>query len=69
MFFAYILYSDRLDSFYVGSTGNLQDRITRHNGGRSTYTKRGIPWTLVYQKEYCSKSETYRAELYIKSQN
>ena len=47
---------------------NLDDRIKRHNTGRSTFTKRGIPWILVYQKQYLSKSEAYQAELYIKSQ-
>jgi len=36
--------------------------------GRSTYTKRGIPWVVVYEKEYDTKSEAYQAEMYIKSQ-
>ena len=44
------------------------DRIQRHNTGRSIYTKRGIPWVVVYEKAYDSKSEAYQAELYIKSQ-
>jgi len=67
MFFAYILYSSQLDSYYVGSTGNLEDRLRRHNSGQSTYTKRGVPWTLVYKKEYATRSDAYKAELYIKS--
>ena len=54
--------------YYVGSTGNLDDRIKRHNTGRSTFTKRGIPWKIVYKKEYKTKSEAYKAELHIKSQ-
>jgi putative endonuclease len=68
MFYTYILYSKSRDIYYVGSTGNLNDRIKRHNSGRSTYTKRGIPWILVYQKQYHTKSDAYQAELYIKSQ-
>jgi putative endonuclease len=68
MFYTYILYSEIIDTFYVGSTGNLEDRLQRHNSGRSTYTKRGVPWKLVYQKEYPTKSEAYQAEMYIKSQ-
>ena len=64
----YILYSERIDVYYVGSTSNLEDRLIRHNSGRSTYTKRGIPWAVVYRKEYETKSESYQAELYIKSQ-
>ena len=68
MFYVYILYSEKIDGYYVGSTGNLTDRIKRHNSGRSTYTKRGIPWKLVYKKEFATKGEAYRSELHIKSQ-
>jgi len=68
MFITYILFSEKSDMYYVGSTGNLDDRIKRHNTGRSTFTKRGIPWKIVYQKKYQTKSEAYQAELYIKSQ-
>ncbi len=68
MFYTYILFSEKLNIYYVGSTGNLEDRLKRHNTGRSKFTKRGIPWKLVYQKQYLTKSEAYQAELYIKSQ-
>jgi putative endonuclease len=68
MYFVYILYSVKLDRYYVGSTGNLEDRLKRHNSGRSTYTKPGIPWKLVYSKQYQTRSEAYSAEQYIKSQ-
>ena len=68
MFYNYILFSEKLNIYYVGSTGNLEDRLKRHNTGRSKFTKRGIPWKLVYQKQYLTKSEAYQAELYIKAQ-
>ncbi len=68
MCYCYILYSERIDSFYVGSTSNLENRIQRHNSGRSTYTKKGIPWKVVYAKEYPTKAEAYRAEMHIKAQ-
>ncbi|MDD3320049.1 MAG: GIY-YIG nuclease family protein [Paludibacter sp.] len=64
----YILYSETSDIYYVGSTANLGDRLSRHNTGRSTFTKRGIPWVVVYKKDYSTKAEAYRAELYIKAQ-
>ena len=67
MYFVYILYSNKLDKYYVGSTGNPEDRLKRHNSGRSTYTKPGIPWNLVYLKEYQTRSQAYSAEQYIKS--
>ena len=68
MAFVYILFSDRINSYYVGSTNDLAERLKRHNSGRSTFTKRGIPWLLIYKKKYSTKSEAYQAELYIKSQ-
>ena len=68
MAFTYILFSARINSYYVGSTQDLANRLKRHNSGRSTYTKRGVPWMLVYKKEYPTKSESYQAELSIKSQ-
>ena len=68
MFTTYILYSYSIDSYYIGSTSNIQDRIQRHNSGRSIYTKRGKPWTIVYQKNFDTKSDAYQYELYLKSQ-
>ena len=66
MFTVYILYSDNLDQFYVGHTGNLDNRIKRHNQGRSKSTKTGVPWKLMYSEKFDSKSEAYQREMYIK---
>jgi len=68
MAFAYILFSIGINTYYVGSTNDLADRLKRHNSGRGTFTIRGVPWILVFKKEYPTKSEAYQAELYIKSQ-
>ena len=48
MAFTYILFSNGINSYYVGSTNDVADRLKRHNSGRSTFTKRGILWILVY---------------------
>ena len=64
----YILYSPSIDTYYIGSTANLEDRIKRHNSGRSTYTKRGIPWQIVYTKEFSTKAEACREECRIKAE-
>ncbi len=68
MFTTYILYSKKIDSFYIGSTSDIHDRLQRHNSGRSKYTKRGIPWSIVFEKSFDTKSEAYQYELYLKSQ-
>ena len=67
MFVVYIPYSEKLNIYYVGSTGNLEDKLKRHNNGRSKFTKPGVPWKLVYVKQYETKSQACKAEYYIKS--
>jgi putative endonuclease len=63
----YILRSQKTDKYYIGSTSNINDRLKRHNGGRSIYTKSGIPWELVYTEEYLSRSEAMIREKQLKS--
>lgn len=57
MVYVYMLYSAVVDRYYVGQTSNLEDRLKRHNQGRSKYTKSGIPWKLVYKESFESRSE------------
>jgi len=66
-FFTYILYSTSADKYYIGSTGDMDDRLKRHNQGRSKATKFGVPWTLVYQKAFGSRSGAVQHEKYIKT--
>jgi len=45
----------------------LNDRLTRHNQGRSKYTKSGIPWTTLKVFELNSRSEAIGLERRIKN--
>ena len=63
----YILKSLKDGSYYIGSTNNLDDRIERHNQGRSKYTKPKRPWQLVYCEEFASRSEAQKREMEIKN--
>ena len=67
MYHVYILQSEPNGKFYIGSTGNLAERLKRHNGGRSKATKFGIPWKLVYTENFESRSEAIKREMEIKS--
>jgi putative endonuclease len=64
--FVYILYSMRIDRYYVGSTDKTQWRLERHNLGWGRYTKRGIPWNMVYYEIYETKAEALKREKEIK---
>ena len=65
-YYLYILQSIKDNSFYVGSTSNLEDRLNRHNSGRSKSTKLKLPWKLIYTEVFVSKSDAYNRELEIK---
>ena len=67
MFIVYILYSKSLDRYYTGHTANIQDRLLRHNNGRSKATKTGVPWIIVYTEMFNTKSGAYKRELDVKS--
>ncbi len=42
-FFVYILYSEVLRRYYVGSTNDVHTRVERHNTSKYGYTKIGLP--------------------------
>ncbi|MFZ4582762.1 MAG: GIY-YIG nuclease family protein [Paludibacter sp.] len=67
MFHVYILLSEKTHKYYIGSTGNLPDRLIRHNNGRSKATKTGIPWNLVFNETFQTRSEAIIREIEIKS--
>ena len=67
MFYTYILQSKKNGKWYTGSTGDLRKRLKEHNDGKSNYTKKNIPYEIIYY-EACIKYEDARSrELYLKS--
>ena len=65
-YYVYILRSLKDGSFYVGSSQDLEERVERHNQGRSKYTKSKRPWKLVYSEEYPDRSRAVKRENEIK---
>ena len=63
----YILQSEANGSYYIASTGDLNERLLRHNQGRSRYTKRGIPWLLVHTEQFDTRSQAVKRERQIKN--
>ena len=57
MYYTYILQSELDSSFYIGYTTDLERRLSAHNSGLSRYTKRKIPWKLVYFESFEQKTE------------
>jgi putative endonuclease len=67
MNYSYVLVSERDRKFYIGSTGDLRDRLQKHNIGavRSTAHKR--PLRLIYFEACLGVDDTFRRERYLKS--
>ncbi len=66
--YCYILYSQKLNKYYVGSTSDLERRFDEHNRGKEKFTRTGIPWILVYKEAFENLKEARRREIYIKKQ-
>ncbi|MBK9320529.1 MAG: GIY-YIG nuclease family protein [Bacteroidetes bacterium] len=67
-FTVYILYSVKLDRFYIGTTDNIEKRIIEHNSGKydDSYTLRGVPWEMFLQIDGLSSKQAYQIEGHIK---
>ena len=67
MHYCYILYSEKLDKYYIGSTKDVEGRISRHNSSKHGFTSTGKPWILKYHESFPVKSEALKRELQLKS--
>ena len=68
MAYCYVLYSSKLDKFYVGACLDLGRRLYEHNLGHSKFTRLGIPWELKYSELFSDLAAAKKREKYIKKQ-
>ena len=66
MTFVYIIYSTKLNKYYIGACTNLERRLYEHNIGHSKFTSTGIPWELKYTEQFNSLPEAKKREQEIK---
>jgi len=65
--YTYILFSEKLNKYYVGSCINLERRLYENNIGHSKFTSLGTPWKIIYTEEFQTMLEAKRRERQIKS--
>lgn len=65
MYFLYILLCDQ-KIFYVGITDNLERRLSEHQSGYSTYTKKFSDVKLMYTEEFLSRGHAEQREQQLK---
>lgn len=66
MWTTYIIQSLKDYKYYIGSTGNLDQRIAKHNAGATPATRHRRPFKVVYSEQYALKSEAIKREYQIK---
>jgi len=66
MGYVYILRSLKNKKYYIGSTINLNRRLTEHNNGKVRYTSLSRPFELVFSQEYKTDSEARQIEYKLK---
>jgi putative endonuclease len=64
--FVYIIYSQKLDKYYIGACTDLERRLYEHNIGHSKFTSTGIPWVLKHTETLATLPEAKKRELAIK---
>jgi putative endonuclease len=64
--YTYILFSEKINKYYVGACINLERRLYEHNIGHSKFTKTGMPWKVMCTEEYESLSKAKEREAEIK---
>ncbi|WP_144605985.1 GIY-YIG nuclease family protein [Algoriphagus algorifonticola] len=69
MFTVYAISSISRKYVYVGLTSDLEARLHRHNSGYGRTTKPYIPFELIFQKEFSTRSEAREFEKYLKKTN
>ena len=67
MYYVYVIQSIKDRKCYTGITTDIKNRMKQHNNGESLYTKRGIPWKLVWVCIFPNKKKAAEFERYLKS--
>ncbi|WP_318312268.1 GIY-YIG nuclease family protein [Flagellimonas crocea] len=64
----YIIYSKRLDKYYVGESSDIDSRLLQHNNGffKNSYTAQVNDWEAFLIIPCDSRSQSRKIELHIK---
>jgi putative endonuclease len=70
MYYVYLIKSvNTPETFYVGYTTNLVERLETHNSGGSIHTKKDRPWELIVCMIFKDMNKAKAFEQYLKSQS
>ena len=55
------------EEIYIGCTENLMERLSDHNNGSATHTKKYRPWKIISYHVFEDKLKAFEFEKYLKS--
>ena len=67
MYTVYILYSEKLDKYYIGFSSDVTDRVIKHNRSNKGFTSTGKPWIMVFSEVFSEKKVAMQREKQLKS--
>ncbi len=67
MFYTYVLRSLKNASLYTGYTNDLRARVHEHNSGLSEYTKKYLPYELIYYESCLDEGDARAREKQLKT--
>ncbi|NQT28776.1 MAG: GIY-YIG nuclease family protein [Candidatus Omnitrophica bacterium] len=67
MYYVYVLQSTKDKNLYTGHTGNIEERLLRHNSGSVKSTACRRPFVLIHKEEFKTRPEARWRERKLKS--
>lgn len=68
MYFTYIIRSiSNPEKTYIGFTANIEERLKAHNQGKSSHTRKYIPWEISFYAAFPDKIKAMDFEKYLKT--
>lgn len=68
MYYLYILYSSKINKYYIGISQNPERRLKFHNSIEKGWTKRGKPWVKKFEKGFQNREMAHGWEIFLKRQ-
>jgi len=67
-YYVYIIQSETFpDRYYTGFTEDLDSRLSAHNSGKDTHTKKFRPWRIKTAVAFTDRQKALDFERYLKS--
>jgi putative endonuclease len=67
MFTVYIIYSGKIDKYYIGFSADIAERLLKHNRSVRGFSSTGKPWSLVYTEHFRVKKNAMEREKQLKN--